>query len=439
MLDEYGPMRGIHRADTVIVGGGLTGLMTGAALADAGLLVIVLDAQQPGSGAGSRSVTVMAAPVYERIARQHDWETARLYLKRLQETMAELSCQQQGICREADAYTYAFLPRDLPALDRQLTLYEKLRLPVMIAQDAGGCPFPVELSLMLPGQQLLEPERLVAALASRIIRRGGMVCANSRVLDFHNGHVYTLKGRADAPVVILAAGIPPGTRSRRLLSLLENRRMLHCRLTGGFPLHSCQQSVREDGLRLSPGPGGITATWCAGRTGTQSAEARTTLFQRVLQGRLKDWQPGEVSFYQEIRSLDGLPVIGRLPDMGMQVLCATGYSGHGILGAQLAAGVLSRQVLGRERFDDRLYAPDRALPRRTQLYALGRMQGIFARNSLRRRAPVCPHMGCRLRYSVEARRWECPFCGSVFSMFGQVRSGPALRGKRISALKRPDL
>ncbi len=42
-------------------------------------------------------------------------------------------------------------------------------------------------------------------------------------------------------------------------------------------------------------------------------------------------------------------------------------------------------------------------------------------------SPICPHLGCGYRWDQVDHKFKCPCHGSVFSLTGQVLSGPAPR------------
>lgn len=443
MLDEFPPLAGIRRSDAVIVGGGLTGLMAGTLLTAAGMKVTVLDAGQfrlGASGLCPGAATTLQPHILARVERTWDRDVARRYAADTVDALSALPAvlRDRTAFREAEAYAYARLPQELPALEAQFALCRSLGLPVSYAPDAGGCPFPVELSMVLGGQLLADVPPLLTALARAIRDGGGHVFSRTRITGLEPGCVHTATGRADAPRVILAAGIPPGLRRRPLLALLESRTMAASRLVGPLPLHTLQQSVLPGDLHLTPAPGGITAAMCLGRTGSRESAERAGAFRHLLRTRLPDLSPGPVRYRQEVFPLDGLPVIGPLPQYPGRVFCACGYSGHGLTGSLLAAAVLVRALLGRPDPADAIYRPDRRLPLKARI-ALTRDQLALRFDNRLRRGPRCPHLNGTLRYHPPSRRWACPFCGSVFTMFGDPVAGPALQGRYISPSRRPEL
>ena len=416
-------LMGLRRADAAIVGGGLTGLLLGSALSQVGMRVAVVDA------GGFERPTVAVATV-ERLSAMHGLESARQYAAGLQAQLHTLTAAPLPYVRQTAVYTYARTQADLPALEARHALLTALHLPVHVAPDAGGCPFPVELSLSAQGQALVDMPRWTTALQRNIRRAGGRLYTDSRVVSIDGPRVCTERGCVHAPLIILAAGKPPGLRHKPLLALLESRVRAHCLLTADEPLHHVQRCVDPGGLSLCPAALGAYAAWDLGCAGTHPQKRRLADFEHTLRARLPDDHPGDIFFTQDVFSLDGLPVIGALPDS--RVLCATGFGEVGILGAMHAASVLSRRILGRALPEDAAYAPDRAVPWGVRRRAVAQ----YAGNLLRRSAPACPHCGCRLRYSP-THRWECPYCGSVYAMLGQVICGPGVRPAHVSARQLP--
>ena len=426
-------LAGLRRADAAIVGGGLTGLLLGASLADAGMSVVILETSPGASQACAGIATLLCAPLFQRIEASRGAEAAASYAEALSVQLRTLASSGISYIRETSVYAYARTEDDLPMLENQHTLLNRLGIPARYAPDAGGCPFPVERSLLLDQQVILDIPRWMAALRGSIRRSGGRIYPDSQVIALEDTRVFTAHGSLEAPRLILACGKPLGLRSKPLLALMESRRILRCELSGGYPLHACQMSA-DGRFTLCPAALGAILTVDGGRVGT-GGTCKT--LQRFLSANLPDWQQEAFTFSQEIYPTDGLPLIGSLP--GSRALFACGYSRQGILGAMHAAQVLTRRILGRNVPEDSLYSPYRTLSRHATFPALRRLRRLYAANCLRRSAPACPHCRCRLRYFAPARHWECAACGSSYSMLGHVITGPGMQSARVSARQRPDI
>ena len=436
------PLSGLKRADVVIVGAGMTGLMLAVRLLHGGARVALVEQEQPGRGASALctgTASTLHMDMYARAEMARSTETARTYLETLEHSLVRMKAVLPTDCRpqETSVYAYAMLDEDLPALDAQMALAHRLKLPLQAAPDAGGCPFPVEASARLEDQLMLDPQALVERLVRTIASLGGVIYPSSPVIAIEGRRACTTVGCAEAPVIVMTAGYPPGMRKLRHLALLSAHTMIGCHLTGTLPLHTCQRSVRPGGLGMRPVPGGMLTSWDAGCSGTSVVTRRTELLERVLTGRLPEWEIVSMDFRQELYPVDGLPLIGVLPEYGGHVLCAAGYAGSGLLGAHHASGVLARRLLGRALPQDAIFRPDRTLRTQVLQSGLRRLARAYTANFLHLLAPVCPHRGCRLRYHPQSQQWQCPICGSVFNLFGRRITGACLRSTQISPSRRP--
>ena len=427
-------MPGLITADAAILGGGLTGLLLASSLCSEGLRVVVLECHPASCEYGA--ATLMTPAAYSRMIAIHGADAARQYVSALQSQLHALTAVPLSYVQELPACLYARQEAAQPALLRLYEQLASLHLAVQIASDTGSCPFPVAQSLLMQGQAAVHLSRWQHALRREIRRHGGKLYPVSRRLTLEGRSIHTPHFSVDAPHIILTTEIPLGLQDKHLLALLESRLIAHCDLTSPHPLHSAQFPVLPDEITLLPTPAGAMALWDAGPVGSRTQQSSLIKFIHRLNALLPDYKREEIHFHTAVSTLDGLPIIGRLPASGL--LCASGFGTHEVLGAMHAADVLSRRILGKASPADALYAPDRSLPASIRRKAYRRIAGLYAATALRWYVPACAHCRCQMRYSTALQRWECPLCGTCYTILGQPISGPGIRTARVSLRQRPD-
>lgn len=420
-------MNDLIRAD-VLLCGGLTSLLTASALADAGMHVAVLYARStPPCGCAH----LLCTAAFQRIADVHGHPTAAQYASALQDQLHALFAASLPYAEPMPVYLYARTEAELPLLDTSRTLLTQLDVPFRTAPDAGGCPFPVALSLTMPGVSLDIP-RWAAALRRSIRHHGGRILSGDKSVSVASNRYHTGQHIIEAPLIVFTDGLPVGTVDRRLLSRLESR-LIACTHLTGSPLHTGQFPVQEGGVILVPARRELIAAVDTGHLGTKAIIPAEPMLLR----RLPDYTADTFQYRPEVRALDGLPLIGALPFSNH--LIAVGHAPTGIPGMLHAAEVLCRRILGSTQPTDNLYRPDRPLPRAFLRQLWKQRLQLRARDLLRHSRPSCPHCGTRMCYTIAAHLWGCPGCGSAFDMFGQVLFGPSAQPAQVSVRQRPDL
>lgn len=429
-------LTGLHRGDAAIVGSGLTGLLLASSLAQAGLRVILLDTGEseltPGTGLG----TTLCISAYRQIEAAHGIEAAKQHATALQSHLTDMLAVPQPYVQSTAVYLYARTADELPRLHAAQELMHRLGISASLAPDAGSCPFPVEHSLMAGSQAAVNMAQWKAALLGNIRRHGGQCFTSAAISTLQGSKVCTRQGCLEAPIIVFAGGLPPSPHKPRQPNLLERRLLLLRELSSPFPLYDSQLPVSDGGVTLLPASNGAFAFGDTGRCGTHRQQERLRVFDAAINALLPDWKQSTTHTLYETFSADGLPVIGNVP--GTRLLCASGCGASGILGAIHAAAVLTQRILGHPLPDDRIYAPDRPLPAWLVKQQRRQHRLLALQTLLRRGAPACSHCGCRMRYAPLLARWDCPACGSVFDMLGQVVCGPAMRSADVSVRQRPD-
>ena len=473
----YASLAGEVSADVAIVGGGITGLMTAARLAEEGLQVVLLEADFIAGRNTGLSTGNLYAPVSGLAQLVGKWgvDVARQVVALRAQAMDDIErvASQFGI--ECGLHRVPMFQgvegdtaKDLEELEQEFQAH----VDVGLAPQRGTAgAVATTQGFSIAGQAQFNPFVFVQRLASHLADR---VCIfeNSAVIDIDadKGELETARGRVRARHVVLATHSPAG------FNLLQAE----------------MEAYREYGIALPvsrsvpPGIHWLKDAGCSVRAGDATLEGEWL----VLVGekhKTGEWDPdadyiGRLSRYagerfavvgegvwwsaQQFRPADLLPYIGK--SAHENIWLATGFQADGLTWGSVAARIIAdgiqdkvdkdadlfdprrftpvksakgwastnatvmKHMVGdrmktRERFD-----PDALAPGQGQVVEVeGEGKVAVCRTDdgrLHAVSPVCPHMKCLVQWNGDERSWDCPCHGSRFSASGELLEGPAMSG-----------
>jgi glycine/D-amino acid oxidase-like deaminating enzyme/nitrite reductase/ring-hydroxylating ferredoxin subunit len=481
------PLPASGHVETLVVGGGLTGLTTALLLARAGMQVAVLEARSLGAGTTGSStakVSLVQGTKMSRILARHPERVARAYLEANREGQAWLRdfCEAHDVAfATRPSGTYAATVEEVASVREEHDALRSLGLPVRWT-DGLDVPFDVHGAVVLDDQVQLDPMDVVHALAEQVQLHGGSVHEGHRVRDISTDEpiLAELAGGSTitADRLVIATGAPAlsgwlwaarTSAARSYLLALEGAAPVPGMfLSAGQPSRSVRTTAPRSGELLLVGGSGHTV----GRARSEAAQLDD----------LRRWAaqhfPGAVERYawsaQDYSTPDELPMFGTVPGTDRRVHLGTGYDKWGMTNAVAAARAMSADILGgsvswSEQILDRPaslrsiagLARQGLLTGAVQAKGLAEAEltglpsdvpkgtGAVGRSRLRPAAishgdngtcavsVVCTHMGGILSWNDQESSWDCPLHGSRFDSEGEVIEGPATRAlPRLESLMR---
>ncbi|ART75285.1 FAD-dependent oxidoreductase [Sutcliffiella horikoshii] len=479
-LPSFPTLNENKKTDVCVVGGGITGITTAYQLAQEGLKVILIDADQILNGTTGHTtakVTSQHGLIYDEFLQHLGQEKAKLYYQANQEGLhfiRDLVDLKRIQCdfSEQNAYIYSQTEQDDQKVIKEFEAYQKLGIDGDLTYDI---PFPIETKsvIVMKNQAQFHPLQYLKVLVDGIVEKGGEIYEHTVATDVEESRglsVVTKNGaKIDCEYIVAGSHFPfydgkgffftrmYAERSYVLAAKIEKEPPEGMYYSAGQPSRSLRYvTIDGEKVALIGGDGHRTGQ---GKDTLKHYEALKSFGEEVLGIKeiLYRWSA------QDLYTLDKVPYIGRITSGHPNIFIATGYRKWGMTNGTAAALLLQDLILGRKNAYEDLFSPSRFVADpslkkfiSSNMNVAGHLiEGKLDRPSKKpedlgldeggvvmingRRAgaykndkgevycvdTTCTHLGCEVEWNHGDRSWDCPCHGSRFSIHGDVLEGPA--------------
>lgn len=477
--------------DTVVVGGGITGLSTALRLAESGQRVAVLEADRFGASNTGHSTGNLYATVSDGLATlRGKWndEVIREVVTWRAQAIDWIEAQVAAHSIECGFVRCPLVrgvtgddPKAIEELENEFGAAEAAGLAPRWLDAVPGLPFGVHRAYRIERQAQFNPYAYARGLARALAARGVDLHEHTPALDIDagEGRVRTANSDVHANDLVFATHTPLGFNLVQAemkayreygVSAVSVERLPP---DGIFWLRDDSQSIRRyrDGDTDYLVIVGAKHTVGEHERGVDYPEQ----LREYARARFDAQDFVHAWSAQQYQSADRLPYIGR--SAHANVLIATGFGADGLTWGTVAAGVIADLVAGRDtdasqRFNPRRFTPVKSakgwlsenatvmkhlvgdrltaadLEKLSQVRPdEGRIVELDGRKHAVYRAvdgrfavvsPVCTHLKCLVGWNPCERTWDCACHGSRFRTDGSVIEGPALEPLENLMPKRSD-
>ncbi len=428
-LEERDKLKGTLRADCVVIGAGMAGLMIAYELQKRGFGVVLLEADRVCSGATARTtakITAQHGLIYSRLVRQHGADAAKLYYE---SNSRGIDIYEKIIRDKEIDCNFSRVPSYVYARDNVYDIIEETfaayKVGAKFAYTAQTeLPFPVKGALRFDMQGQFHPMKFACALAKEL-----KIYEKSPVVDVEDGRVRTKEGQVLTNYIVNTTHYPimdvPGFYFMRQ----HQERSYAIALRTEHRIEGMYYSA-EDDRSLRGYEGGIIIGGESHRTGNNLRGGCRCRLRDFAQKYYPEAQMVMEWSNQDVMTHDGIPFIGRYSVFSPRIFVATGFNKWGMSLSAVASQLISDLICDRKNDYEKLYSPYRVKLRaaaRSFLTDVGYSVRGLASGLVTDKKHRCSHMGCALRYNPDEKSWECPCHGSQFDTQGKNIFTPANR------------
>jgi len=428
-LPTFPSLHGDLRADVLVIGGGLAGLLCAHELARAGADCVLVEAERLCSGVTKNTtakLTVQHGLVYHKLLKQFGLERAKAYLNANLEALERIRTLCRDIpCDFEETPNYVYSLDDRRVLDREIAALDKLGYPAALVTEAP-LPFQVAGAVRFDRQAQFHPLKFAAAIAD-----GLQIYEHTRVLEVRTGEAVTGNGTIKTDHIVVATHFPFLNKFGCYWLKMYQSRSYVLALEGSPDMGGMYVDQSGKGLSFRHYNGLLLLGGGGHRTGKKGGGWLE--LEDFARRHWPDSRPVCRWAAQDCMTLDSAPYIGLYSPRLPRLYVITGFNKWGMTSSMAAATLVSNLILGRDDPYQEVFAPSRSVLH-PQLAANA---GESALNLLTPTRPRCPHLGCALKYNPQEHSWDCPCHGSRFSEDGRLLDGPATGNLIHDREKRP--
>lgn len=408
------------RADVLVIGGGMAGVLSAYLLTQAGCRCVLAEKDRAGGSVTANTtakVTAQHGLVYDKLVKQEGPDRARQYFEANQaavEGLRQLAASVPCDFEERTAYVYA--EQSAAALERERNAYERLGIPHHELASAP-VPLPNKGALGMERQAQFNPLKLLYGLLPSID-----VYEHAFVTGVEGNTARTDRGSITADYIVYATHYPlvnvPG-----LYFMKEHQMRSYVIALEGAPL--------TDGMLISDGGGFSFRTYrdflLVGGGGHRTGEGPKPSegyaeVRSFTDAAYPEAQERYAWATQDCMSLDHRPYIGVHRRSRPNHYVATGFSKWGMTGSYVAARTITDLIVKGRSSVQGLFSPQRSMLHASLFSNLGTSTANLVKPGRR-----CSHLGCCLAHNDVEDSWDCPCHGSRFAADGTVLEGPATK------------
>ena len=463
-IQSFPELTGNIQADTVIIGGGIAGILCAHLLCSRGIDTVVIEKDRICGGQTKNTtakITSQHGVCYGRLIKHFGVDAASLYAKSHEEAIRQYEEIIRDLNIDCDFEilpSYLYAVSDDKIIEDEFEAAKKLGIPCRTSCHTS-LPFAVKNALEFKNQAQFHPLKFLGALTQNL-----KIYENTAALDVRDNTIITNHGNIKAKHIVVATHYPFINAPGYYFARMHQSRAYAVAITGGNTLDGMYYgadggySFRSSGDYLIIGGG-------EHRTGENKEGGRYSELEEAAKRFFPDCSIDAKWSAQDCVPIDEVLYAGLYSPSTPDMYVITGFNKWGMTGAMVGAGVVCDLITKRGSEYEKLYSPSRfnvpasaehfladaaesvkglskeflGLPKTTIenlpnshggiVEAGGHKVGVYKDENGRAYivSTRCTHLGCQLEWNPDEKSWDCPCHGSRFDIEGKPIDNPALK------------
>lgn len=476
---EYESLNNNLNVSVCVIGGGLTGLSTAYYLSNNTSVAVIERNKICGSTSGKNTgkITSQHGIFYKYLIDSQGKEYAKKYLEANEkaiDNIEKIINKEKIDCdfERENAYVFTKKETEVDKLKDEQKAVDKINRGLCKFVKITELPMEISGAIEFENQAKFHPLKYGYGLADCILKNNGRIFENSQVTDIkkENGKyaVYANKNKIVADYVVITTRYPfmkvPGYyflkmyQSTSYAIIVDPKKELFSGMYINYEVPNISFRTINDGNRKL-----LLAVGYDYKTGTENLKDGYSRLESTVRKMYPDADVLYKWSAEDCITLDKIPYIGEYSTMMPNVYVATGFNKWGLTSSNVAANIISDEILGinneyidvfrakrvepiknREEIGNMLKEANKSIflskfkiPQvelddikmgEGKIIEVNKKKvGVYKANNgqIFKVKPICTHLGCELYFNNIDKVWECPCHGSKFTYDGKSIEVPS--------------
>ncbi|MGG7165623.1 FAD-dependent oxidoreductase [Clostridium ihumii] len=453
------------KADVLIIGAGISGILTAYMLKQNGRDVILIDAAEVASGNTKNTTAKITSQhnlIYHKLISEFGEEKARQYAKANElaiKKYKEIIEEREIECDFEQKSSYIYSLNEVNSLEDEIEAANKVGIDAEFVEKVN-LPFEIKGAIKFNNQAQFNPLKFLKDISKDLV-----IYENTRAIEIKQDLVITNKGNITANHIVVATHYPIMNTPGYYFLRMHQERDHVIALENVNDVDGMYIDVDKDGYSFRSYNNLLLLGGVKQRTGENEDGGNYDKLRDVA----KELYPKSKEKYhwsaQDCMTIDGIPYIGKYSDETPNIYVATGFNKWGMTSSMVSAMIISDMILENEndfseifspkRFDlslsidnltkdigetaknfiaQKIYIPSSKIEHIRNGHAgiveyNGEKVGVYKDNEGKEFivSTKCSHLGCQLHWNADELTWDCPCHGSRFDYKGRLIGSPATK------------